>query len=220
MVILGSENGRLVVTMPARVTPNAGVMSGLSGGMVSRAMGKESMGTKDEKRRTNNVSPEGRARQAIAGTKNMLEWHRSGVVRMVAAENQDAVERAETLIEKTVAELGGETKLSATQASLIESQRTCLLVLTLAQARLMRKGVLIRSSNKPDELLDVIATYSVLVRKNLEALGIPKDDESNAPANGEPETSADRVTRRWLEQREQQDAQHALAAEIGNDHDS
>ena len=179
------------------------------------------MGMKDEKRRTNNVSPEGRARQAIAGTRNMMEWHHSGVVRMVAAENQDAVERAESLIDKTVAELGGETKLSATQASLIESQRTCLLVLTLAQARLMRKGVLIRSSNKPDELLDVIATYSVLVRKNLEALGIPKDAEPNARADGEPETSADRVTRRWLEQREQQDAQKQEATEGNpNAHDA
>ena len=175
---------------------------------------------KDEKRRRNNVSAEGRARQAIAGTRNLMVWHHSGVVRMVAAENQDAVERAESLIDKTVAELGGETKLSATQASLIESQRTCLLVLTLAQARLMRKGVLIRSSNKPDELLDVIATYSVLVRKNLEALGIPKDAEPNARA-GEPETSADRVTRRWLEQREQQDAQKQDATEVNpNAHDA
>jgi hypothetical protein len=155
---------------------------------------------KDEKRRTNNVSAEGRARQAIAGTRNLMVWHHSGVVRMVAAENQDAVERAESLIDKTVAELGGETKLSATQASLIESQRTCLLVLTLAQARLMRKGVLIRSSNKPDELLDVIATYSVLVRKNLEALGIPKDADPNAPPDGEPSTMADRLTARWNEQ--------------------
>jgi hypothetical protein len=179
------------------------------------------MGMKDEKRRTNNVSPEGRARQAIAGTRNMMEWHHSGVVRMVAAENQDAVERATALIDKTVAELGGAAKLSATQASLIESQRTCLLVLTLAQARLMKKGVLIRSSNKPDELLDVIATYSVLVRKNLEALGIPKDAEPNARADGEPETSADRVTRRWLEQREQQDAQKQEATEGNpNAHDA
>jgi hypothetical protein len=155
---------------------------------------------RDETRRKNNVSPEGRARMGIAGTKNMLEWHRSGVVRMVAAENQDAVARAESLIDKTVAELGGETKLSATQASLIESQRTCLLVLTLAQARLMRKGVLIRSSHRPDPLLDVIATYSTLVRKNLEALGIPNEDESNASRNGEPSTMADRLTARWNEQ--------------------
>jgi hypothetical protein len=168
--------------------------------MVVDGLARESMGMKDEKRRTNNVSPEGRARQAIAGTKNMLEWHHSGVVRMVAAENQDAVERAEALIEKTVAELGGETKLSARQASLIESQRTALLVLTLAQGRLMRKGVLIRSSNKPDELLGIIATYSTLVRKNLEALGIPKEDESNASRNGEPSTMADRLTARWNEQ--------------------
>ena len=85
----------------------------------------------------------------------------------------------------------------------------------------MRKGVLTRSSNKPDELLNVIATYSVLVRKNLEALGIPKDDDANAPADGEPETSADRVTRRWLEQREQQDAQKQPATEeIPNAHDA
>jgi hypothetical protein len=179
------------------------------------------MAMKEKKRRTNNVSAEGRARQAIAGTRNMMAWHHSGVVRMVAAENQDAVERATALIDKTVAELGGEAKLSATQASLIESQRTCLLVLTLAQARLMRKGVLIRSSNKPDELLDVIAQYSVLVRKNLEALGIPKDAEQNTPANGEPETSAERVTRRWLEQREQQDAQKQDATEENpNAHDA
>jgi hypothetical protein len=173
-------------------------------------MARESMGTKHEMRRKNNVSPEGRARQAIAGTKNMMEWHASGVVRMVAAENEDAVKRAETLIAKTVEELGGETKLSARQASLIESQRTALLVLTLAQARLMRKGVLIRSSHRPDPLLGVIATYSVLVRKNLEALGIPKDDEPNAPADGEQSTMADRLTARW---HEQQDAQEQDATE-------
>jgi hypothetical protein len=165
------------------------------------------MAMKDEKRRKINVSPEGRLRQGVAGAKNMARWHRNGGVQMVARENQDAAERAESLIDKTVAELGGKTKLSARQASLIESQRTCLLVLCLSQARLARKGVrvLVRG-NRPDPLLDVIATYSVLVRKNLEALGIPKDAEPNARA-GEPETSADRVTRRWLEQREQQDAQ-------------
>jgi hypothetical protein len=155
---------------------------------------------KDETRRKNNVSPEGRARQAIAGTKNMLEWHHSGVVRMVAAENEDAVKRAEALIDKTIAELGGQAKLSARQASLIESQRTCLLVLTLAQARLMRKGVLIRSSHHPDPLLGIVAQYSVLVRKNLEALGVPDDAQPNAPANGEPSTMADRLTARLQEQ--------------------
>lgn len=64
----------------------------------------------------------------------------------------------------------------------------------------MRKGVLIRSSNKPDELLGVIATYSVLVRKDLEALGIPKDAPQNAHADGEPSTMADRLTARWNEQ--------------------
>ena len=73
-------------------------------------------------------------------------------------------------------------------------------MLTLAQARLIRKGVLIRSSNKPDELLDVIAQYSVLVRKNLEALGITDAVPPNASPDGEPETMADRVTRRWNEQ--------------------
>lgn len=100
---------------------------------------------------------------------------------MVARENEDAAKRAESLIERTVAELGGTAKLSARQASLIESQRTCLLVLCLSQARLARKGVrvLVRG-NRPDPLLQIIATYSTLVRKNLEALGISDAAPSNA----------------------------------------
>jgi hypothetical protein len=130
----------------------------------------------EKERRKNNVSPEGRARMGIAGTKNMTQWHASGAVRVVAAENQDAVNRATALIDKTIAELGGEMKLSARQAALIESQRTCLLVLMLAQVRLKRRGVHIRSGQKPDALLGVISTYSVLVRKNLDALGVLKGD--------------------------------------------
>ena len=180
------------------------------------------MVNREKKRRKINVSVEGRLRQGVAGAKNMARWHRNGGVKMVARENEDAAKRAETLIEKTVAELGGKTKLSARQASLVESQRTCLLVLCLSQARLARKGirVLVRG-NRPDPLLDIIAQYSVLVRKNLEALGIPKDAEPNARADGEPETSADRVTRRWLEQREQQDAQKQEATEGNpNAHDA
>jgi len=159
------------------------------------------MAMKEEKRRKISVSAEGRLRQGVAGAKNMAKWYSDGGVQMVARENEDAAKRAEALIERMVAELGGKTKLSARQASLIESQRTCLLVLCLARVRLGRKGirVLVRG-NRPDPLLTVIATYSTLVRKNLEALGISDDAQPNAPGDGEPSTMAERLTARWNEQ--------------------
>ena len=164
------------------------------------------MGEQDEtRRRTNRVSVEGRARMGIAGTKNLAEWHASDFTRLIAAANADAVARAESLIAKTVTELGGEDRLNARQASLIESQRTALLVLCLAQARLKRRGVVLRN-NAMDPLLQIIATYSTLVRKNLEALGVSDNAPPNAPRDRKPSTMADRLTARWREQQEQESA--------------
>lgn len=175
------------------------------------------MGKQDETPRKNNISVEGRIRMGVAGTRNIAAYHESDFTRLIAAANEDAVARAEALIAKTIAELGGIERLSARQASLIESQRTALLVLCLAQERLKRKGVLIRKSNRLDPLLPMIASFTVLVRKNLEAMGTT-DADPNAPSNGEPSTMADRLTARW---REQQDAQeHAATEENPNAHDA
>lgn len=132
--------------------------------------------------RKNHVSPEGHLAMSANGTQNMAAWDRVEMRRIVAATNQDAVARAEGLVEKTIAELGGVDKLTARQASLIESQRTALLVLCLAQARLKRKGMLTRGNN-PDPLLATINKFATLVRLNLEALGVP-DDDPNAPPRG------------------------------------
>ena len=155
------------------------------------------MGDGEQEPRKNRVSVEGRLRQGLAGTRNLAEWRNSDFTRLIAAANADAVQRAESLIAKTVTELGGNERLNARQASLIESQRTCLLVLCLAQTRLARRGVVLRN-NAMDPLLQIIATYSTLVRKNLEAMGIADDAPPNAPRDSE--SSADRLTRRWLEQ--------------------
>jgi hypothetical protein len=130
--------------------------------------------------RKNHVSPEGHAAMSAVGSRNMAAWNRSEMHRIIACANRDATERAEALIEKTIAELGGAEKLNARQASLIESQRTALLVLCLAQARLKRKGMLTRG-NRPDPLLATIVSYANLVRLNLEALGIKDADRNTAP---------------------------------------
>jgi hypothetical protein len=132
--------------------------------------------------RKNNVSPEGRARMGAAGTRNMSTWNRSEMHRVIASANADAVARAEALIDQTIRELGGVERLSARQASLIESQRTALLVLCLAQTRLKRKGMLTRGG-RPDPLLPTITSYMNMVRLNLRALGLSDADDERSAAD-------------------------------------
>jgi hypothetical protein len=132
--------------------------------------------------RKNNLSPEGRAAMSAAGVASMAAWDRAEMRRSKEAANQEAVDRAEALINKTIAELGGEDKLTARQASLIESQRTALIVLCLAQTRLKRKGVLTRG-NRPDPLLATITSYMNMVRLNLRVLGLKDADDERSAAD-------------------------------------
>lgn len=162
-----------------------------------------------DKAKKHNVTPAGRAKLAAVGTRNLTEWQeRTGGAAAVSRRmNEEAVKRADELIQCAIDELGGDAKLNARQRHLLESQRTALLVLLLTQSQFRRKGLLLQRS-RPDPLLATSVSYANVIRLNLEALGLSEVDPNAPPRGG----IAD-----WLAEREKRDA--AAAEPTGDDAD-
>lgn len=126
------------------------------------------------------------ARQAAAGRENLARYNASlagvgpatthGIAGLIAhgtlpPNSAPTVARADQLIAKAIAELGGEEKLTAKQAQILEAQRLVLLVLSLAQDYVRRMGLL-GKRGRPHPLLATAVSFINAARLNAEMLGL------------------------------------------------
>jgi hypothetical protein len=94
----------------------------------------------------------------------------------VPAELPDAVEinaEVDALVAQIVADLGGESEVSANRKTIIAAQRTVLTVLALAQRYVVREG-LVNRKGKPHPLLGLLVSYVNSARLNAVALGLER----------------------------------------------
>ena len=141
----------------------------------------------------------GRRRQAESGRRNLLKFRERNArpatahgVHTVIASNgatMPAVPSAEeiradvdALISEAIADLGGESELTAQRKVVLESERLALLVLKLAGAYLIREGLL-NKHGKPHAVLNVAATYANSARLSALALGLERRAKKIGPQN-------------------------------------
>jgi hypothetical protein len=153
-----------------------------------------------EKKR-HKVTPAGRLKLKEVGAKNLREWQdRTGGAAAVSRRmNEEAVKRADELIQCAIEELGGAAKLNAKQRHLLESQKVALLVLCLTQSQFRRKGLLLQRS-RPDPLLATSVSFANVIRLNLEALGLLDDQSAPAFEDASPEERR-ALSRKYVESR-------------------
>jgi hypothetical protein len=130
--------------------------------------------------------------QRAAGRRNIVEFNaergnrpslKSGIQSLavqrdgkVPAEIPDAAEinaEVDALVAQIVADLGGETEVTANRKTIIAAQRTVLTVLALAQRYVVREG-LINRKGKPHPLLSLLVSYVNSARLNAVALGLER----------------------------------------------
>ena len=137
-------------------------------------------------RKPRQVSPEAAARSAEAGRRNLAAYNarlgragrptEHGIAALLATgklppDSAPAIARADELIAKAIAELGGEAKLTAKQAQILEAQRLVLLVLSLGQDYVRRMGLLGRRG-RPAPVLATLISFINAARLNAEMLGL------------------------------------------------
>jgi hypothetical protein len=94
----------------------------------------------------------------------------------VPAELPDATEinaEVNALVAQIVADLGGESEVTANRKTIIAAQRTVLTVLALAQRYVVREG-LVNRKGKPHPLLGLLVSYVNSARLNAVALGLER----------------------------------------------
>jgi hypothetical protein len=79
----------------------------------------------------------------------------------------------DALVAQIVADLGGETEVTANRKTIIAAQRTVLTVLALAQRYVVREG-LVNRKGKPHPLLGLLVSYVNSARLNAVALGLER----------------------------------------------
>jgi hypothetical protein len=72
-----------------------------------------------------------------------------------------------------IADLGGESEVTANRSTIIEAQRTVLIILKLAQRYVLREG-LVNRKGKPHPLLGLLVSYVNSARLNAVALGLER----------------------------------------------
>lgn len=140
------------------------------------------------------------ARRIAAGKANLLKFRRtdgtqrlthgvkalirSGGRQMPAVLGADVI-RAEVdgLIAEAIADLGGESELTAQRKVVLESERLALLVLKLAGAYLVREGLMNRRTGRPHAVLNIAATYANSARLSALALGLERRARKVGPQN-------------------------------------
>lgn len=134
--------------------------------------------------------------QREAGAKNIADFNasrdgkpalRHGVYSLLACGelppgHQAIAERVDGILAEMVSDLGGETEVTAQKRAILESQRLCLLVLTLAGDYLRTQGLL-NERGKPHPLLASVVSFSNSLRLNALALGLERKPRRVGPAN-------------------------------------
>jgi hypothetical protein len=76
-------------------------------------------------------------------------------------------------VAQMIADLGGESEVTANRSTIIEAQRTVLIILKLAQRYVLREG-LVNRKGKPHPLLGLLVSYVNSARLNAVALGLER----------------------------------------------
>jgi hypothetical protein len=103
----------------------------------------------------------------------------------VPAEVPDAAEinaEVDALVAQMIADLGGESEVTANRETIIRAQRTVLTVLALAQRYVVREG-LVNRKGKPHPLLGLLVSYVNSARLNAIALGLERRARRVGPAD-------------------------------------
>jgi hypothetical protein len=79
----------------------------------------------------------------------------------------------DALVAEIVADLGGESEVTANRKTIVAAQRTTLTVLALAQRYLVREG-LVNRRGKPHPLLKLLVSYINAARLNAVSLGLER----------------------------------------------
>jgi hypothetical protein len=92
------------------------------------------------------------------------------------AQIPDAAEinaEVDAVVSQIVADLGGESEVTANRKTIIAAQRTVLTVLSLARRYIVREG-LVNRKGKPHPLLGLVVSYANSARLNAVALGLER----------------------------------------------
>jgi hypothetical protein len=87
----------------------------------------------------------------------------------------------DALVAQIVADLGGESEVTANRKTIIAAQRTVLTVLALAQRYVVREG-LVNRKGKPHPLLGLLVSYVNSARLNAVALGLERRARKIGPS--------------------------------------
>ena|ERR1700734_3862431 len=103
----------------------------------------------------------------------------------VPSEFPDAAEinaEVKAAVAQMIADLGGESEVTANRSTIIEAQRTVLIILKLAQRYVLREG-LVNRKGKPHPLLGLLVSYVNSARLNAVALGLERRARKVGPSN-------------------------------------
>ena len=151
---------------------------------------------KSEKKRTGARM----ARRIAAGKANLLKFRRTdgtqrlthGVKALIASGGavippvpggEAICAEVDALISEAIADLGGESELTAQRKVVLESERLALLVLKLAGAYLVREGLMNRKTGRPHAVLNIAATYANSARLSALALGLERRAKKVGPSS-------------------------------------
>ena len=135
------------------------------------------------------------ARQAEAGARNLAEYmartdqppaRKHGLHSLLATGalppgKEELAEKVDAVIGQMESDLGGASELGAQQRAILESQRMCLLVLTLSNNYVRAEG-LMNERRKLHPLLATVVSFANCLRLNALALGLARKTKNATPS--------------------------------------
>jgi len=106
----------------------------------------------------------------------------SGKVPVEFPDAKEINAEVDALVAQIVADLGGESEVTANRKTIIASQRVVLTVLALAQRYVVREG-LVNRRGKPHPLLGLLVSYVNAARLNAVSLGLERRARKIGPAS-------------------------------------